>query len=62
MTFREMGEIIAADYREDKISRGEMIQNASDYLVKSLRAENAEERVRLMDLALANEYASYLTR
>lgn len=62
MTFREMAEIIAADYREGKISRGEMMQNASDYLIKSLRTENAEERARLMNVALANEYASYLTR
>ena len=63
MTFTEMAELIAADYHEGRISRGEMIQNASDYLIKSLRAENGEERKKLGNMACAYSYAvDILTR
>lgn len=57
-----MGAELAAKCQHGELTRADLMQSASDLLIKSLRTENAEERARLMNLALANEYASYLTR
>lgn len=62
MDIFEMGAELASKCQSGELTKGDLMQSASDLLIKSLRTENAEERARLMNLALAYKYACELTK
>lgn len=57
-----MGAELAAKCQHGELTRADLMQLSYEFLVKSMRSENAEERARLLDMAVAYDYARHLTR